>query len=617
MATPTILAVDDNNGNTIRCLASSGPLSDWRSAFPLRKSSDPIAIIGSASRQRSPSMSRSHDVPTSAAQPLFVSGTATAASPDDEVSEPAFGMDMVDALSQMSFARHTPDPLKKRNGAPITPLALFSTCGSMSPGGTPRTARTARGSGGDLTPPPSPPQVPNPASPKRVQSPQPPLTVDTPAVSAAGESLPRAKSDQNQSPRKKMFQATKLQLKKLMPGTAAKKNALSQSAERVLSKKQLTALPTSNSERHATETAIGEQSNTPRANSAPTSPGRVVVVMNEQTIFDDEPPRPNTARQRSNTRDSSSFINVDEDTPFQQFFAALRGDSASEQDESSLSSVSESGSFSSAGSTDRSKKRMSMQVKQNATNSPRIGVRAVFDLDSSTNQPIVRVRSHSSIDELKRRLVAEADAAAPIPPDRRNTSTLAASIEQLPEPDTRSSSSSSPSTRTNTSSNGSESTEDMLADAQDALGRSARSPKPKRVSLTMKKKVKYTMIEYNPDPLGLAPWQRFLVPNSEIDTNMRTFLERASRSEELGEPFRICQCKPGCSEHLSPDMVAKFAAVFVVEPRKCAPNAVERALAQKQLRRGCWAEAYRVQNGNQTNFEKTPCTFHYRYKMFV
>lgn len=615
--------------NTIRRMASSGPSAntDWRSALPFRKSSDPIPIIGTSPRQRTLVMSRAHETHAGGAQsspspPLFVSETAMAASPShSDEKEQTFGMDLVDALSQMSYTRSTPDPIVKRSGTPITPLALFSVCGTMSPGATPRSDVHAT----TTTPPPSPPHVPNPASPKRVQS---------PVVAAAP--LPRAKSDQQQkSPRKKLFHSTKLQLKKLLPkknnNNSGAKPGLAMSAERVLSKKNMDLAPISVSERNSTSTtAESDDPSQPRANSAPTSPGRMVVTVNEHTVFDDdndEPRRPQTARQqRANTicRDSSVFIGVDEDTPFHQFFAALRGDtsataslSAEHEDESSASGVSESGSYSSADRSD--KRRWSMHVKPGTTSSPRFGMRAVFDMDSTTNEPIVRVRSHSSLDELKRRLVAEADAATPLSTnDRRNTSSLGLSIERV-DADVRSSSSSSLSaTRSGSgsgSANGSESQDDVIASAHSALGRSS---KPKRAApLTLKKKVKYTMIEYNPDPLGLAPWQRFLVPNSEIDTNMRTFLERASRSEEMGEPFRVCQCKVNCTEHLTPDMVAKYAAIFVVEPNRYAPVAVERALALKNLRRGCWAQLYRVQNGNQTNFEKTPCTFHYRYKMHI
>lgn len=79
--------------------------------------------------------------------------------------------------------------------------------------------------------------------------------------------------------------------------------------------------------------------------------------------------------------------------------------------------------------------------------------------------------------------------------------------------------------------------------------------------------------------------------------------------------------------HPSPDAVSKLAAVFVVDPTfmattdslRAALNAFLRQYntGKTRMRPGEWAANYLVKDATETNFEKTPCTYHYRYKRFL
>lgn len=74
----------------------------------------------------------------------------------------------------------------------------------------------------------------------------------------------------------------------------------------------------------------------------------------------------------------------------------------------------------------------------------------------------------------------------------------------------------------------------------------------------------YTKLVYNPDPLGKAPWQTFLIPDSVISSTLRSYLAAASMSDEL-DPLRVCECRAGCTEHTAPDMVAKLVPCYLLD----------------------------------------------------
>lgn len=241
--------------------------------------------------------------------------------------------------------------------------------------------------------------------------------------------------------------------------------------------------------------------------------------------------------------------------------------------------------------------------------SPGFGASVIFDLDVSSDErrstsTIKRAVSTSSVSELRKRLVAEGSVnSAPVSP--------------------KVSSSSSSSTSSANSSSESTST----------------TPPPQRrmidgrvYQLKQKKLRGFTLIDYNPDPLAQAPWLTYLIPNEEISSMMRTYLERAHRSDHLKDPYRLCGCMPGCRQHASPDSVAKLGAIFALDSRFTISNWELRLAAQDLrqqktgLRQGAW-EIYLVPDVHSTdesaqldlltNFQSTPITYRYRFKVFL
>jgi hypothetical protein len=133
----------------------------------------------------------------------------------------------------------------------------------------------------------------------------------------------------------------------------------------------------------------------------------------------------------------------------------------------------------------------------------------------------------------------------------------------------------------------------------------------------------YTRIEFTPDPLGRCSWQTFMVPNKLVNSmaGMRTALEKANASDELGEDFRMCNCSEGCDEHVSPDAAAKIMAVYFLDPEfRPSTKPMKRALLSidrevLRLGPGDWFKRFRVDK-KQANFERMPATVHYRFKKF-
>lgn len=129
-----------------------------------------------------------------------------------------------------------------------------------------------------------------------------------------------------------------------------------------------------------------------------------------------------------------------------------------------------------------------------------------------------------------------------------------------------------------------------------------------------KKKNTYTLIEYNSDPLCCNQWQKFLVPNSEIGDSTRLVLERANARD-------CVQCGGFDDEGIND----KIAAILLVETQLFSSRGLGRANktgATKKFEgcrvpQGLWARMYRVLNSGQTNFEETPCTYFYRFRMFA
>lgn len=302
----------------------------------------------------------------------------------------------------------------------------------------------------------------------------------------------------------------------------------------------------------------------PQANSLPTSP-REVLLVNQHIVFDE----PTKAAAR--TRDIEDM---------------LSGSATSNDDTDSMRS---------AQSMDEKKTRDKF-IKAASGGSTRFGASGTLDF-TNVSAPIVRVKSHGSIDELKRRIQHDAVSS---------TDSEARRAGSAPELDS--------------------STTPIGADENSMRCQSLPVP---RVSQLARKlsigKMTYSLIEYNPDPMGLAEWERLVVPNNQIDSvpQMRMMLERATRSEQMQEPFRLCKCKKDCREHVSPDAAAKIAAIYVVELANVAhTRQMRRAIAALpqgvlEIGRGGWAERYTVADPARTNFEKTPCTHHYRFKMFA
>ncbi len=132
------------------------------------------------------------------------------------------------------------------------------------------------------------------------------------------------------------------------------------------------------------------------------------------------------------------------------------------------------------------------------------GASMQLELDPVTYEPLMRVRSHSSVDELRRRLQTVPEHA---PLVRKKTQ-------------------------------------------RRLLG-----------ALT------YTQITFTADPLAMSEWEIFVIPNSKITLSMHTALSAAHQSEDL-DPHRQCQClaREGkkCTQHALPDTVAKFFGSYML-----------------------------------------------------
>lgn len=286
-------------------------------------------------------------------------------------------------------------------------------------------------------------------------------------------------------------------------------------------------------------------------------------------------------------------------------------------------------------------RRHSLFAPQNTT---KISASAVFDPDDNLVDPVIRVRSHTSIGELRRAL-------------QRTTTTEVEMITQktlrplehnkTSSYEEESSSSSSTSASASASSTSSTSSCDPLPQAQAQaqaqaqgsgpedgipLSASAKSPSPnssmrklRRLSQQFMPKT-YTLIEYTDDALGLCGWRRFVVPNDEIDDSMREYLERAVQSDAK-DPLRVCECKQTKCEHLEPDLLAKVMAVFITDAafipgNKAVAAAIDAVLRKEKvanpvskIARGCLGK-FAVSGPAKTDLKKTPCTFFYRYKIF-
>jgi len=255
------------------------------------------------------------------------------------------------------------------------------------------------------------------------------------------------------------------------------------------------------------------------------------------------------------------------------------------------------------------KKRHSMYLRATEGGSARFGASGTLDFDTVTNEPLLRVRSHSSIDDLKRRLKEDAELAAlkssSPPPTSRSRSGSASSSE---------SSNQDPTTTTSTTSSGSDSTR-----------RKSPMVKLRRLSMRLIAPETYTLIEYNPDMLGAGKWVRFLVPNTVIDPSIHTLLERATNSD-LIDPWRVCECSENCREHEQPDAVAKVAAVYLVDTNlgvssQALKDILIRIIAtfkQKRIlfHKDMW-KAYRVKDDQHIDLESLNYAPRYRFKMFI
>jgi len=209
--------------------------------------------------------------------------------------------------------------------------------------------------------------------------------------------------------------------------------------------------------------------------------------------------------------------------------------------------------------------------------STKCGASVQIEFDSVTNQPLVRVRSYSSIEQLREMIVA------------------AAAMRDNP---------------------------DLSNDDDDhapPLMRRLTSPSLRRASKT------HTRIDFNPDPLGVQPWSCYLIPDSEITLAMRTYLSAAHDSEKLDQ-FRVCNCEtcvmPKHKKHAPPDLVAKFFGCYMLVPHLALLSTDEIvALAREHRLRKTISEAglwlkYRV-NDSEANADKVRIEHRYRFKMFV
>jgi len=75
----------------------------------------------------------------------------------------------------------------------------------------------------------------------------------------------------------------------------------------------------------------------------------------------------------------------------------------------------------------------------------------------------------------------------------------------------------------------------------------------------------FTVVHYCADFLCRQPPRLFRVPNDAIDAYMRTCLMRAHASSVSADPFRVCACRTAHCAHASPDVTAKFAAIYVLD----------------------------------------------------
>lgn len=135
------------------------------------------------------------------------------------------------------------------------------------------------------------------------------------------------------------------------------------------------------------------------------------------------------------------------------------------------------------------------------------GASMQLELDPVTFEPLMRVRSHSSADELRRQLAISQPVPEHAPLLRKQTQ-------------------------------------------RKLLGHKT-----------------YTEITFNADPLAMGTWDVFLIPNNKITLSMHTALSAAHQSDKL-DPHRQCRCKVRkggqCTEHALPDTVAKFFGSYML-----------------------------------------------------
>lgn len=118
--------------------------------------------------------------------------------------------------------------------------------------------------------------------------------------------------------------------------------------------------------------------------------------------------------------------------------------------------------------------------------------------------------------------------------------------------------------------------EDALTDTIAAVNRRMSKPQRAQRPRLWRRKSKlerlleendpnFTLIHYCSDLLCRVPPRLFRVPNMAVAPYMRTCLMRAHASSVDADPFRICNCRAAACDHLTPDAIAKFAAVYVLD----------------------------------------------------
>jgi hypothetical protein len=363
-----------------------------------------------------------------------------------------------------------------------------------------------------------------------------------------------------------------------------------------------------------------------RAQSVPTSPRQAAVVMMQvQRVVDDnvvllratsEPSSPRITRGRRNTiaEDVLPQAVVDH---FTQSLRSFESSGMSTDDDSTSEALSREtrseGGAHRLLSVKQQKKRYSAYVKATSGGSTKHGTTATIDFDEQTNEPIVRVRSHSSVDELKRRLALEAG------PGNEDVDSLLSALKNRRASsanvvtDKRSHSSSDESTADSSSGGGSGGVRGIL--------RSVNSRRRQRRG-SVKFSDTCTEIVYNPCAIASCPWQRFLVPDYVIQDTLRTHLKRADASDALNDPFRLCECEPNCIQHVLPDANAKLFAVYLVDPSVIITKSLQPIFSaiitdyrQKYsfLDKGAWTK-YRVKLDDD---EHGDITERYRFRGFV